>query len=172
MQTGIGTYTSPQLVTPVGRAVSMTADKMFAWNLSAHVIGIFTRSSSAPPMSVLISIFADGYEFLMQNCEVALSFIPRSTLTLLLLLSFSRLHCFVDEKGDKICLFGFSRGAYTARALAGMLHKVGLLPRCNRQQVTFAYKMCKRSDKRGWEQSKEFKKRFSIDVHIDFIGVW
>jgi predicted esterase len=26
--------------------------------------------------------------------------------------------------GDKISLFGFSRGAYTARALAGMLHKV------------------------------------------------
>ncbi|KAG8932554.1 hypothetical protein FRC02_000932 [Tulasnella sp. 418] len=26
--------------------------------------------------------------------------------------------------GDKICLFGFSRGAYTARCLAGMLHKV------------------------------------------------
>ena len=75
------------------------------------------------------------------------------------------------REGDKICLFGFSRGAYTARALAGMLHKVGLPPRCNRQQVTFAYKMCKRSDKRGREQSKEFKRRFSIDVHIDFIGV-
>jgi uncharacterized protein (DUF2235 family) len=28
------------------------------------------------------------------------------------------------SKGDKICLFGFSRGAYTARALAGMLYKV------------------------------------------------
>ena len=26
----------------------------------------------------------------------------------------------VDEAGDKICIFGFSRGAYTARALAGM----------------------------------------------------
>ncbi|KAH9081489.1 hypothetical protein EDB83DRAFT_2669902 [Lactarius deliciosus] len=26
--------------------------------------------------------------------------------------------------GDRVCLFGFSRGAYTARALAGMLHKV------------------------------------------------
>ncbi|EKM57155.1 uncharacterized protein PHACADRAFT_61026, partial [Phanerochaete carnosa HHB-10118-sp] len=25
--------------------------------------------------------------------------------------------------GDKICMFGFSRGAYTARALAGMLQK-------------------------------------------------
>lgn len=26
-------------------------------------------------------------------------------------------------KGDKICLFGFSRGAYTARCLAGLLSK-------------------------------------------------
>ena len=26
--------------------------------------------------------------------------------------------------GDKISLFGFSRGAYTARCLAGMIHKV------------------------------------------------
>lgn len=32
------------------------------------------------------------------------------------------------REGDKICLFGFSRGAYTVRCLAGMLHKVGLLP--------------------------------------------
>lgn len=30
----------------------------------------------------------------------------------------------VDTEGDSICIFGFSRGAYTARALAGMLHKV------------------------------------------------
>ncbi|KAJ8487602.1 hypothetical protein ONZ51_g4075 [Trametes cubensis] len=70
-----------------------------------------------------------GYEFLMQNYQA----------------------------GDKICLFGFSRGAYTARAVAGMVHKVGLLPACNHQQVPFAYKMFT---------------PFSIDVHIDFIGVW
>ncbi len=30
----------------------------------------------------------------------------------------------IDTVGDKICMFGFSRGAYTARALAGMLYKV------------------------------------------------
>ncbi|KAJ7665096.1 hypothetical protein DFH06DRAFT_1186619 [Mycena polygramma] len=29
--------------------------------------------------------------------------------------------------GDKICIFGFSRGSYTARALAGMLNAMGLL---------------------------------------------
>jgi uncharacterized protein (DUF2235 family) len=31
------------------------------------------------------------------------------------------------EKGDEIYLFGFSRGAYTVRALAGLIHKVGLI---------------------------------------------
>src|SRR5436190_34898 len=30
--------------------------------------------------------------------------------------------------GDRVFLFGFSRGAYTARVLAGLLHQLGLLP--------------------------------------------
>ena len=78
----------------------------------------------------------------------------------------------LDNEGDKICLFGFSRGAYTARALAGMLYKVGLLPWQNHQQIPFAYKMYKREDASGWKQSRAFKKTFSIDVQIEFIGVW
>ncbi|KAI6104529.1 hypothetical protein EDD16DRAFT_1695976 [Pisolithus croceorrhizus] len=78
----------------------------------------------------------------------------------------------MNEAGDKICLFGFSRGAYTARALAGMLHKVGLLPRDNHQQVPFAYKMYSKDDQEGWEQSTAFKKAFSIDVDVEFVGVW
>jgi hypothetical protein len=85
-----------------------------------------------------------GYEFLMQNYEA----------------------------GDKICILGFSRGAYTARALAGMIHKVGLLPRCNHQQVPFAYKMYSQDDDTGWSQSTAFKKAFSINVDIEFVGVW
>lgn len=37
------------------------------------------------------------------------------------------------EEGDDIFLFGFSRGAYTVRVLAGLIHKVGLLApqQCN-----------------------------------------
>lgn len=31
------------------------------------------------------------------------------------------------EAGDRICIFGFSRGAFTARALAGMIHCVSQL---------------------------------------------
>ena len=50
--------------------------------------------------------------------------------------------------------------------------QVGLLPACNHQQVPFAYKMFKRTDAIGWAQSTAFKKAFSMDVDIEFIGVW
>jgi hypothetical protein len=71
--------------------------------------------------------------------------------------------------GDKIFLFGFSRGAYTARSLAGMLQGVGLLPAGNLQQVSFAYKIYKAGKKK---ESEDFKNAFSVEVPIDFIGVW
>jgi uncharacterized protein (DUF2235 family) len=39
------------------------------------------------------------------------------------------------EDGDQIYLFGFSRGAYTVRVLAGLIHKVGLI---STEQVNLA----------------------------------
>ena len=53
-----------------------------------------------------------------------------------------------------------------------MIHKVGLLPACNHQQIPFAYKMYTKADETGWKQSNAFKKTFSIDVEIHFVGVW
>ncbi|TCD61534.1 hypothetical protein EIP91_008278 [Steccherinum ochraceum] len=75
-------------------------------------------------------------------------------------------------KGDKICIFGFSRGAYTARALAGMLQKVGLLPPHNHQQIQFAYEMFKREDTEGLQLSEMFRRTFCRDVDVEFVGVW
>lgn len=86
----------------------------------------------------------EGYKFVMQNYRV----------------------------GDKICIFGFSRGSYTARALAGFLHKTGLLPRDNEQQIPFAYKLYKRSDKVGLELCAGFKQTFCQEVKVEFLGVW
>ncbi|KAJ7482979.1 hypothetical protein B0H11DRAFT_2021670 [Mycena galericulata] len=120
-------------------------------------IGTYTTPEIATPFWSKINQFVDeaiawnldahvmgGYEFLMQNYTT----------------------------NDRICIFGFSRGAYTARSLAGMIHKVGLLPVCNHQQIPFAYKMYTREDETGWKQSNAFKKAFSIDVDIEFVGVW
>ena len=44
-QTGIGTYTSPQLVTSAGQAISKTLDQMVAWNLDMHVMGASLHST-------------------------------------------------------------------------------------------------------------------------------
>ncbi|KAJ5364250.1 uncharacterized protein N7496_009963 [Penicillium cataractarum] len=48
------------------------------------------------------------------------------------------------EAGDKIYMFGFSRGAFTAKFLARMVHTVGLLCRGNEEMVPFAYRLYQR----------------------------
>ncbi|MCJ1287666.1 hypothetical protein MMC26_007018 [Xylographa opegraphella] len=45
------------------------------------------------------------------------------------------------KAGDKIYMFGFSRGAFTARFLARMIHTVGLLSEGNEEMVPFAYEL-------------------------------
>ncbi|KAI1322168.1 hypothetical protein F5Y16DRAFT_52231 [Xylariaceae sp. FL0255] len=74
--------------------------------------------------------------------------------------------------GDKICLIGFSRGAYTVRCLAGMLRKVGLLPASNGSQVNFAYDFYKNNSENGQKLSEEFKKTFCTDVDVYFLGLF
>ncbi|KAF9874997.1 hypothetical protein CkaCkLH20_07691 [Colletotrichum karsti] len=48
------------------------------------------------------------------------------------------------SSGDKIYMFGFSRGAFTAKFLARMIHTVGLLCKGNEEMVPFAYKLYQR----------------------------
>ncbi|WP_163454633.1 T6SS phospholipase effector Tle1-like catalytic domain-containing protein, partial [Escherichia coli] len=45
------------------------------------------------------------------------------------------------QEGDQIYIFGFSRGAYTARVVAAMVHKVGLLTQGNEELIPFAWDM-------------------------------
>ena len=48
--------------------------------------------------------------------------------------------------GDDVYVFGFSRGAYTARALCGLLHLVGLLTEGNEGLIPYAIRMAKRKE--------------------------
>lgn len=83
------------------------------------------------------------------------------------------------EPGDRIFLFGFSRGAYTVRALAGMIQSLGLVRRELEDLDKLAWAIYA-DDGLGLPASKQFasggrfKKSFSIDgdVRIHFIGVW
>jgi uncharacterized protein (DUF2235 family) len=74
------------------------------------------------------------------------------------------------EPGDKIYIFGFSRGAYTARVLAGMLHKVGLLSSGNEELIPFAWAMYKK--KVDDPVYRGFRDTFSREVGIYFLGLW
>ncbi|KAF8630318.1 hypothetical protein AX15_002991 [Amanita polypyramis BW_CC] len=74
--------------------------------------------------------------------------------------------------GDKICLFGFSRGAHTARVVAGMLYKVGIIPKENMEQVDFAFSVYSTTGYEGYKLSREFKNTFASPVSVEFVGVW
>ena len=78
------------------------------------------------------------------------------------------------EPGDTIYLFGFSRGAYTVRMLAGLLHLVGLL-RPNQLNISgyllSAYKRC--SEAGDLRIAWEFRRVIATQtVKIRFLGVW
>lgn len=116
-QPGIGTFLNPGVVSPLLEWLAKTADLAMAW----YCIHLEPLCRFPPTYTSLLRYLnahvRAGYKFLMQNYR----------------------------QGDKICLFGqwdfpsagcsersysphhvsgFSRGAYTARALAGFLFKV------------------------------------------------
>ncbi len=73
--------------------------------------------------------------------------------------------------GDEIYLFGFSRGAYTVRSLAGFLNRVGLLPKRNIFYLQEAFE-CYRNNDQGSELEK-FKSDNEVFIpSIKFVGVW
>jgi len=82
------------------------------------------------------------------------------------------------EDGDKVYLFGFSRGAYTARALAGVLHMFGLLCPGNDGLIPYVIRLYakKTRDANGmthtFEVAEGFKSTFCRDCPLHLVGVW
>ena len=81
------------------------------------------------------------------------------------------------EKGDELFLFGFSRGAFTVRSLAGLIRNSGILKPENLDQIPKAYDIY-RSRKPNLQpreiEATLFRKTFAIEetTIIKFIGVW
>lgn len=81
------------------------------------------------------------------------------------------------QPGDRIYLFGFSRGAFTARAVAGMLQKVGLLPKGNEESIPLAYGLYKRAidvpmGLSSRSAARAFKQNFCRKVVLHFVGAF
>ena len=78
--------------------------------------------------------------------------------------------------GDKIFLFGFSRGAYTVRALCGLINNCGIPKRPDAKYIAQAwriYKSASKTNRPDGDDAKEFRASHchqSRNVH--FVGVW
>jgi uncharacterized protein (DUF2235 family) len=91
------------------------------------------------------------------------------------------------ETGDDIFIFGFSRGAYTARSLAGFIAKCGLLKAGAPLGVKQLYERYRRANERTiWALldaqrngaisdatiEEQWMLKYSMAIHIKLVGVW
>ena len=77
------------------------------------------------------------------------------------------------EPGDDLWFFGFSRGAFTARSVAGLVRNCGILRRQNRDRISDAYGLYRsQREKPSGMASTLFRNAFSEEPTIEFIGVW
>lgn len=86
----------------------------------------------------------DGYRFLVQNYE----------------------------PGDRVYLFGFSRGAYTVRSLAGLLRNAGVLRREHADRVAEAMRLYRGPEHPDSPAAQRFRAEHAHEVGCAFLGVW
>lgn len=71
--------------------------------------------------------------------------------------------CSAFEPGDRIWLFGFSRGAYTVRIVAALIHTIGVLPRDQTNLAGYALSYLKAISERNGEAEKaDFDRVYSF----------
>ncbi|RYY30226.1 MAG: DUF2235 domain-containing protein, partial [Sphingobacteriaceae bacterium] len=81
------------------------------------------------------------------------------------------------QPGDELYLFGFSRGAYTARSLAGLIRNCGILKNNDLSLIKEAYQIYRSrnsvTDPNG-DEALAFKQKHAYyqNLRIKFIGVW
>ena len=79
------------------------------------------------------------------------------------------------EQGDRIFLFGFSRGAYCVRVVAGLINVFGLVQRHQFNLIGYIYSAYKRIATHGYglNDARNFQRAVKVrNVPIKFVGVW
>jgi len=81
------------------------------------------------------------------------------------------------EAGDELFVFGFSRGAYTARSICGMVRKCGILDRRSVGQYVNALTLYRNPDVGPDDaEAVRFRTEHSLakehDIKVRFLGVW
>jgi uncharacterized protein (DUF2235 family) len=78
-----------------------------------------------------------------------------------------------DPGDHELFILGFSRGAYEARSLVGMIRNVGLLTPDNIYRLHDAYELYRNRDKSAdTDAAKAFRNQYTRIVNVRFLGVW
>ncbi|GAA2287115.1 DUF2235 domain-containing protein [Streptomyces atrovirens] len=77
------------------------------------------------------------------------------------------------EPDDELFLFGFSRGAFTARSLAGLVHNSGILRRDHADRIPEAWALYRdRVEQPNGAAATLFRRSYARETEIRFVGVW
>ena len=75
--------------------------------------------------------------------------------------------------GDEIYLFGFSRGAYTARSIAGLIYCSGLVDRPYMRNIPEAFELYRDPDTTpSSSKAKTFRKKHGERAPVEVLGCW
>jgi uncharacterized protein (DUF2235 family) len=143
-------FPCPTNVTKIARAL-LPADKDGVPQVVRHIDGVGSQvgikvRGGAIGRGLFHNVLA-GYRFLCQNYE----------------------------EGDQLFLFGFSRGAYTARSLAGLIRNSGILKRgqeSHEDKAIGLYRDYAPETAPDGEEAVRFRAAHSHDSDVEFIGVW
>lgn len=80
--------------------------------------------------------------------------------------------CANYTEGSEVFIFGFSRGAYSAKVLLGLINQCGLMDKNNEYNMQYAYSLYS-SRWPKFDVMAKFKKTFSMSSpQIKFLGLW
>lgn len=83
------------------------------------------------------------------------------------------MNSFKESEGDRLFLFGFSRGAYTVRAVASLLHACGVLRAGHETSILYAIRLLNSIRQDRPHIVDKFKSTFSCsECKPYFVGVW
>lgn len=73
-------------------------------------------------------------------------------------------------EGDHIYLFGYSRGAYTVRSLAGLIYRLGLPRKCDKQILKKAFELYRAELGPESPEAVEFRRQYGERVSLKLVA--
>ena len=149
-----GTMNNPSSYTNVSKLYSLSILQNRTNVNATYIVGVGNHGFGFLTGMGIGNTVKDAYLFLSKNCK--------------------------PEKGDEIFIFGFSRGAYASRILAGLIHVAGITDLSNipekdqKKHINKIYRAFK-GDQTIYNRRKDIAAitgEIPTSVDVEFMGLW